>query len=349
MPAAKNDMSRKPLLGIIRPAQAPDQFLPRQLTDCEMTNAPDRGTEPAATPPQPLTSRTKVSLVVPVFNSETSLRTLHQAIAAYAASSEFDFEIVYVDDASADQSLRILHEIRKAAANVVVVEHPRNRGQPKAVLTGIFAASSDIVVTLDDDLQHDPSDIPRLLATLEAAGPMALVMGISDARRRPRWRAWRGICANAVSNLFLAKPLPLRLTAFCALHRQLCAHLDPGSDRDLPLFTALVQAADQTLTVPIEFHASIVQESRYDPAALLRLFMSRSGYYSLSRVLAWLAGVSLVMMTNDVLLLTQDAARFPVLNVSVLVSATAAWLILALLAIRVARNSGVQELRQAKV
>jgi glycosyltransferase involved in cell wall biosynthesis len=319
------------------------------MTDCNMTNVPDRGTEPAAARPQSLTSRTKVSLVIPVFNSETSLRTLHHAIAAYAASSEFDFEIVYVDDASADGSLRILHEIRKAAANVVVVEHPRNRGQPRAVLTGIFAASSDIVVTLDDDLQHDPGDIPRLLATLEGAGPRTLVMGISDARRRPRWRTWCSISANAVSNLFLAKSLPLRLTTFCALRRQLCAQLDPGSDRELALMTALVQAADRTLTVPMEFRASIVQDSRYDPAALYRLFMSRSDYYRLSRILAWLAGVSLLMMANDVLLLTQEALRYPVLNVLVLVSGTATWLMLVLLAIKVARNARAPELRQARV
>jgi hypothetical protein len=79
------------------------------------------------------------------------------------------------------------------------------------------------------------------------------------------------------------------------------------------------------------------------------LFMSRSGYYRLSRVLAWLAGVSLLMTASGVLMLTQDAVRYPVLNALVLVSAAAAWLMLAWLALKVARNARVPELRQAGI
>jgi polyisoprenyl-phosphate glycosyltransferase len=305
-------------------------------------NIPDPHTPSAAARSQPAATRTRVSLIVPVYNSEASLRALHQAIAA---SQESDFEIVYVDDASTDGSLAVLRDIRKAAANVVVIEQPRNRGQAKAVLTGVFAACSEIVVTLDDDLQHHPSDIPRLLARLESAGPATLVMGISDARRRPRWRAWSGICANAISNLFLAKPLPLRLTTFCAFRRPLCAHLDPGSDQDLPLVTALVQAAAQTLTVPVQFHASVAKGSRYGLTTLFRLFMSRTSCYSLSRVLFWFACASLLMISGDALLLAKDTA-IPLLLASWPVSATAA-VALALLAIRVQRQARAPDLRQA--
>lgn len=289
--------------------------------------SPARDTVQAATRPWPVARRTPVSLIVPVFNSETSLRTLHQAIAESVTSPEFDFEIVYVDDASTDGSLAILRDIEKHAANVTVVEHPRNRGQSKAVLTGILTARSQILVTLDDDLQHRPRDISRLLTALEGTGPATLAMGVADALKRPLWRAWAGLGANAVSNLFLLKPLPLQLTTFCAFHRQLCADLDPGSDRDLPLMTALVQAADMTVTIPVHLDFSLRNRSRYSVVSLFRLFTSRSCYYRLPRVLAWFAGASLLMMANDGLLLTQGAPPHPILQALWPVS-TMAWLML---------------------
>lgn len=305
-----------------------------------MNNVPERDSSIAAAP-------TAVSLIIAVFNSEISLRRLHQAIIDRATSPEFDFEIVYVDDGSTDGSLEILHDLKKNTANVVVVEHPGNRGQSRAVLTGIHAAHSPIVVTLDDDLQHNPADVARLLAVLKAGGPGNLVMGVADALKRPLWRAWAGLCANAVSNLFLARPLPLKLTTFCAFRRQLCADLDPGSDRDLPLVTALVQAADVTRTIPVQLDSLQRDRSRYDLAALFRLFMSRSRYYKFSRVLAALAGASFLMLACDALLLTQDVAGHPILTALLLVFTATPWLLLALLTIRVGRDADVPALQGA--
>ena len=285
------------------------------------------------------------SLVVPVFNSQASLHRLYESIAAFAASSGFDLEIVFVDDASTDDSLAVLRDIRNHASDIIVIDHPCHRGQSRAVLTGIFAARHEIVVTLDDDLQHDPVNIPRLLAVLDGARAATLVMGIDNARKRPRWREWTGICANIISNLFLAKPLPLRPTTFCAFHRQLCAHLDPDSDREQPLITEMVQAADVTLTVPVQFHASIVRRSRYGVVALFRLFMSRTRCYSLSRVLFWLAGVGSLTLAGAFLIMQVPQSR-PALNV-LLPLFTMASAMLALLAIRVQRQGRAPDFERA--
>src|SRR5882757_2398393 len=260
-------------------------------------NSCDRDIIQATSPPA-VAARTRVSLVIPVFNSETSLHRMHRALVGWAWSSAYDFEIVFVDDASTDGSLAVLREIERHAANVVVVEHPRNRGRSRAVLTGIFAAQCQVVVTLDDDLQHHPGEIPHLLAALESADTATLVIGVADAIKRPLWRGWLAIGANAVSNLFLARRLPLQLTTFCAFRRQLCAHLDPDPDQDLPLMTVLVQAAGIVRTVPVRVYPSLQRRSRYRVGSLLRLFLSRSRYYRRSRVLGWLAGASLMMIAS---------------------------------------------------
>jgi glycosyltransferase involved in cell wall biosynthesis len=298
-------------------------------------------------PPRPRAApRIDVSMVIAVFNSEKSLRRLHQEIAACTAAQAYEFEIVYVDDGSNDGSLTILRDIAQSSANVVVVEHARNRGQAKAVLTGIFAARGDIIVTLDDDLQHQPGDILRLVAALESSSPSTLVMGVADQIKRPLWRGVLGIGANAVSNLFLAKKLPLQLTTFCAFRKQLCAYFDPDSERDLPLITALVQAAGMTRTIPVHINASLRGASRYGVTSLIRLFLSRSSYYRLSRVLIWTAGAAFVTLASAVLLLAHGAAEHPLAS-TLLPSATAVWLMLALLAVRVDRQSKQPDLLRA--
>src|SRR5262249_38822585 len=90
------------------------------------------------------------SLVVPVFCSSISLHQLHDRLA------KLGLAVVYVDDGSNDGSLDVLREIARRDDKVQVLAHPTNRGRSSAVLTGVAAARSQIVVTLDDDLQHDP-------------------------------------------------------------------------------------------------------------------------------------------------------------------------------------------------
>lgn len=301
--------------------------------------------QPLADPP-PHEAPASVSLVIPVFNSKPSLDRLHQAVAACASSLERACEIVYVDDGSTDGSLETLRDMTSGATAVRVITHQRNRGQAKAVLTGIRAAKGQIVVTLDDDLQHQPDDVPRLVAALESASPSTLVVGVADAIKRPLWRGLLGICANAVSNLFLARRLPLQLTTFCAFRRQLCAYFDPDSDQGLPLMTALVQAAGATVTLPIQLNASLRGGSRYDVAALLRLFLSRSRYYQQSKVTAWAMGAAFATMALAGLAISDSVMHRPI-AAALLVPAAAAWFALGLLAMKVRRQSGPGDLLQA--
>jgi glycosyltransferase involved in cell wall biosynthesis len=254
----------------------------------------------------PAADVTEVSLIIPVFNSEASLHRLLESIAEFRKSSNLNVETVFVDDGSSDGSVGILRDLRTHTNNVVVIEHPLNLGQSKATLAGILAARHDVVVTLDDDLQYRPQDIPRLLGPLMTAGPSTLVMGIADSIRRPLWRTLAGICCNVISNLFLSKPLPLRSTTFCAFHRKLAASIDAGPARDVAWVTELVQASDRTLTVGVPLNASMQPGSRYTLATLLRLFMSRSRCYKPGRVLFWLA-VSLSTMAGSALVLASGA------------------------------------------
>ena len=287
------------------------------------------------------TAVTEVSLIIPVFNSAASLHRLTEQITQFVKSPDFDVEIVFVDDASSDGSANALRDLVIHGADLVILELPINRGQSKATLAGMFAARHDIIVTLDDDLQHRPQDIPTLLSALMSAGPSTLVMGIADSVKRPLWRTLAGVCCNVISNFFLSKPLPLRLTTFCAFHRRLSAHIDANAERDVALITELAQVSDRILTVPVQSNSSMHRDSRYTLRALVRLFMSRSSCYSLSRVRLWLACGILSMAGSASLFAMRGGLGYSAIFLGSAVASS----ILILLAISVQRHARTRKSR----
>ena len=124
-----------------------------------------------------------ISVVVPLLNEERSLETLYAEIVAALEQEGHDFEVVFVDDGSTDESLSTLGRLHEEQSNVVVVHLRRNFGKAAALQAGFLEARGDIVVTIDADLQDDPGEIPKLLAKLEEG--FDLVSGWKTRRNDP--------------------------------------------------------------------------------------------------------------------------------------------------------------------
>ena len=107
-----------------------------------------------------------ISFVVPVYNSAESLRELHSRITAEFGDLEQNFEIIFVEDCGGDNSWLVIQQLAAADLRVHGFRMSRNYGQHNALLCGIRAARGATIVTLDDDLQHPPEEIPKLLAKL---------------------------------------------------------------------------------------------------------------------------------------------------------------------------------------
>jgi undecaprenyl-phosphate 4-deoxy-4-formamido-L-arabinose transferase len=105
-----------------------------------------------------------ISVVVPVYNSAELLSVLHERVTA--ALADHDFELVLVNDGSVDGSWRQICALAASDPRVRGVDLARNYGQHNALLAGVRAASRELIVTIDDDLQNAPEDIPKLLARL---------------------------------------------------------------------------------------------------------------------------------------------------------------------------------------
>jgi glycosyltransferase involved in cell wall biosynthesis len=106
-----------------------------------------------------------ISVVVPVYNSENSLTELTERIYS-TLSEKHDFELLYIDDGSKDSSWETIEKLVATYPKIRGFKLGRNFGQHNALLCGIRQAKGSTIVTLDDDLQHSPEDIPLLLDKL---------------------------------------------------------------------------------------------------------------------------------------------------------------------------------------
>ena len=109
----------------------------------------------------------ELSIVVPLYNEEDSIRPLYAAITHAVTPLGISFEIVFVDDGSRDATVRLADEIARSDPRVCLVKFRRNYGQTPAMAAGIAQASGDVIVTMDGDLQNDPADINSLLRKID--------------------------------------------------------------------------------------------------------------------------------------------------------------------------------------
>lgn len=109
----------------------------------------------------------KISVVIPVYNSANSIMELYQRLTNTISLLTNYYEIIFINDASQDDSSNVIHSIAENDSNIICIDLNKNYGQHNALLCGIRQAKYEFIVTLDDDLQNPPEEIPKLLEKLD--------------------------------------------------------------------------------------------------------------------------------------------------------------------------------------
>ena len=150
----------------------------------------------------------ELSVVVPVFNERDNIEPLLSEIAA-ALRGRADFEIVYVDDASRDDSLDVLRNAKTRFPELRVVHHASQSGQSTAIRSGVKAARGAWIATLDGDGQNDPADIPKLIAMRgESPATIKLFAGWRVDRKDTASKRFGSKFANAIRRRLLRDDTP---------------------------------------------------------------------------------------------------------------------------------------------
>jgi len=108
----------------------------------------------------------EISVVIPVLNEEGSLLLLYNKLKNVLGGLGKNYEIIFIDDGSTDNSLKIMDEIAQKDSSVAIIKFRKNYGQTAAFAAGFKYATGDVIITMDADLQNDPEDIPKLLEKL---------------------------------------------------------------------------------------------------------------------------------------------------------------------------------------
>ena len=111
----------------------------------------------------------KLSIIIPVYDEEDNLRLLYQSIVSALRDTPDNWEILFVDDGSSDNSLPVLDTLAEEdPQRVKVIALRRNFGQTAAIAAGIDHSTGEIIVLMDADMQNDPADVPMMLEKIAA-------------------------------------------------------------------------------------------------------------------------------------------------------------------------------------
>jgi dolichol-phosphate mannosyltransferase len=201
------------------------------------------------------TSAPALSVIVPVFNEEENMSILQSELGAALAGR--DYEIIFVDDGSTDQTFERI----ETGANIRVIRFARNAGQSAAMYAGLQAATGAVAVLIDGDLQNDPADIERLLAEIQRGAD--LVCGYREKRKDTLVKRLTSRIANFVRSRFVKDYVRDTGCTLKAMRRECVAALLPfkGMHRFIP---ALIKGAGyRVVEVPVHHRPRRFGRSKY--------------------------------------------------------------------------------------
>ena len=133
--------------------------------------------------PKQSSNKMIVSVIIPLLNEEESLRELHEQLKTSLARIGGNYELIFVDDGSTDNSFKVLRELKARNPRVKAIRFRRNYGKSAALMVGFQKAQGEFVITMDADLQDDPAEIANLIKELRSG--YDVVSGWKKKRKDP--------------------------------------------------------------------------------------------------------------------------------------------------------------------
>ena len=245
--------------------------------------------------------RRSLSVVTPVYNGEASVAELCRRLAEVLPRVSAQHEIILVNDGSRDRSWEMISELSSSTPTVRGLNLMRNYGQHNALLCGIRAAKYEVVVTMDDDLQHPPEEIPRLLARLEEG--FDVVYGAPKAEQNGLLRALASRITRLALSTAIGSEVAKNVSAFRVFRTRL---RDAFADYQSPFVSIdvlLTWATTRFGAITVPFQPRYCGSSNYTFTKLVRHALDMmTGFSSAPLQLASLIGFSFTLFGIGVLI-----------------------------------------------
>ncbi|MGB8215558.1 MAG: glycosyltransferase family 2 protein [Anaerolineales bacterium] len=212
------------------------------------------------------------SVVIPVYKSQATLPELVERldrVLAGLAGQSGQYEVILVNDDSPDQSWEAITDLARRYACVRGIDLMRNAGQHNATLCGIRAARYEVIVTLDDDLQHPPEQLHFLVEKLEEG--YDVVYGVPKKLPHSWWRNLGSILTKFMVASAIGLKTVRDVSAFRAFRTELRLAFDGYDNPDVMIDVLLSWGTTHFATVPVDEQPRSVGESNYNMDKLLRM------------------------------------------------------------------------------
>ncbi len=255
-----------------------------------------------------------LSIIVPLYKSLECLPMLYQRLTGCLEVIGRDYEIILVDDGGQDGSWEYIRDLARTDARIKAIRLSRNYGQHNALLCGIRAASREILITIDDDLQNPPEEIPRLLARLDEGFDVAY--GTPDRERHGFLRDMASVVTKLVLQGAMGAPTARKVSAFRAFRTRLRAAFDRFHSPFLSIDVLLTWGTARFSAVTVRHDERALGASHYTLAKLLTHALNMvTGFSTLPlRMASWMGFASAFL---GILILAFVVGRFLIVGGSV--------------------------------
>lgn len=203
----------------------------------------------------------RVSVVVPVYNEEKTVKTVLEQLSQVS----LDMEVIIVDDASSDRTWDILQELRQQVPfdGYRYVRHECNQGKGVGLRTGFGLVTGDLVTVQDADMEYDPKDLPALVRKWEEAtqaGRKAAVYGVRDLSSQKFTTRWGNRFLTAVTNILFGSRIHDMETCYKLMPAVVARALPMQGRRfeiEPEITTCILQAGFTIFEVPIQYHPRV--------------------------------------------------------------------------------------------
>jgi glycosyltransferase involved in cell wall biosynthesis len=202
-----------------------------------------------------------ISVVVPVYNSQDSLRLLAERLEPVLAGLANKFELIFVNDGSRDNSLAVIETLAQEKKWIRGIDLMRNSGQHNALLCGVRAAKYEIAVTIDDDLQHPPEEIPVLISKLQEG--FDVVYGTPKTELHGFFRNMASIILKAALRTAMGIEIARKVSAFRVFRTELREAFAVYTGTYVSLDVLLTWATTRFAAVPVRQDERTIGVSNY--------------------------------------------------------------------------------------
>ena len=213
-----------------------------------------------------------VSIIIPIYRSADSLKELYKGIKDEMELLNVPFELIMIDDASPDNSWKVMKKLKEKDSRVKIIRFSKNFGQHPALLCGMSYATGDYIITMDDDLQNPPSEISKLLNAIKNDSKTDVYIGDYYYKKHNWLRNIATFIINILTSYIFEKDRNLKLTSFRIMRSRLVKDILTHKTESPRIGQIILMVTDKIKNVKVKHNPRKYGSSKYTFKKLFKDF-----------------------------------------------------------------------------